>query len=83
MDCGYLDVLMSHGIILFVIALIICSVMYLYSCYKKDTMLFVWLSCILVYTVVDCVWLDTIGAGTGVILFGAVLNSIRQERKII
>lgn len=83
MDCGYLDVLMSHGIILFVIALIICSVMYLYSCYKKDTMLFVWLSCILVYTVVDCVWLDTIGAGTGIILFGAVLNSIRQERKII
>ena len=83
MDCGYLDVLMSHGVILFVIALVICSVMYLYSCYKKDTMLFVWMSCILVYTVVDCVWLDTIGAGTGVIIFGAILGSIRQERKNI
>jgi len=81
-DCGYLDVFISLGIIVFLITTIIYTIIHIYSCHKNDTMLFVWMTSIMVYTIVDNVWVDLIGAGTGIILFGAVLNELRKEKAV-
>ena len=80
-DCGYLDVLLSLGLIMFIITTVVYTVMHIYSCVKNDTKLFVWMTGIMVYTIVDNVWLDLIGAGTAAVLFGAVLAAIRKERE--
>lgn len=79
-DCGYLDVIISLGIIVFILTTLIYTVIHFYSCVKNDTKLFVWMTSIMIYTIVDNVWVDMIGAGTGIILFGALLNELRKEK---
>jgi len=79
MDCGYLEVIINYGLIIFIITTVLYTIIHLYSCCKKDNMLFVWLTAIMVYTVVDCVWLDMTGAATALILFGAILSEIKKE----
>lgn len=79
-DCGYLDVLFSLGIIMFIITTLIYTIMYLYSCKTEDKKLFLWITGVMIYTIVDNVWLDLIGAGTVIVLFAALMHENKKEK---
>ncbi|MBQ6897117.1 MAG: hypothetical protein IJN69_07930 [Oscillospiraceae bacterium] len=79
-DNGYLDVLFSYGLILFIITTILYTVILWYSCRKNEKGLFIWMTATMIYNFIDNAWLDMIATGVGVILFGAVLNELRKEK---
>ena len=79
MDCGYLDVMMKQGLILFIIVIALYTVIHLFSCLKNDTKLFVWMMSVMVYLIIDVGLIDLASAGSAVIMFGAVFDELKKD----
>lgn len=80
LDNGYLDVLFSYGLILFIISTAIFTFIHWYSCRKNDKGLFIMMTALMVYNYIDNVWLDITATGLGIILFGAIVNELINEK---
>ena len=81
-DCGYIEMLLCYGLILFIIIMLMYSIIHLYACFKNQSMLFVWATAVMIETTVDNAWNELSAAATLLLLFGCIskefINSIEK-----
>lgn len=58
LDSGYVYSLFAYGILFTIIALIIYAYLHDYSCVTNNTMLFVWITAVMFFTISNNRWLD-------------------------
>lgn len=57
-DSGFAYSLLGYGLIFTFVAVVLYSIIYLYSCETNNKHLFAWLTCILLFTMMNNIWVD-------------------------
>ena len=57
-DSGFAYSILGYGLIFTLVAVALYSLLYVYSCRKNNKHLFAWLTCILLFTIMNNVWID-------------------------
>ena len=57
-DSGFAYSLLGYGLIFTFVAVLLYSVIYVYSCRTNNKHLFAWLSCVLLFTMMNNIWVD-------------------------
>lgn len=78
-DCGYIYVLLLNGLVIFIIAVAMYTLMHYISCKLNDKMLFIWITAQMIYTVVNNVWID-LDAGTCIPLFVVLIKMLMKSK---
>jgi len=77
-DSGFFYSLIGYGILFTVIFLLIYSYLYEHSAKNNDKPLFIWLTCVLIFTLINNVWVS-IATNPVLLVFGCFMQSIRTK----
>ncbi len=80
-DSGFFYSLMGYGIFFTIIFLLIYSYLYRYSVKSDNKPLFIWLTCVLVFTLINNTWV-TITTNPVLLVFGCLIQSTREQNAV-